>query len=641
MRDNEFRPANSTVLDAAALEQFIANRTIGAGPGPKRRYNLSVLPGTYLVAGPDQPHGYRRCGAHICLGFVAPLPPNVVLNMTGVTVILTQRDRSAVLVRNGRYFALHGLTTQYQTTPTNQAVVVGIGRDDPMNKSLTVRVEPGYPASDWDRDGKAFPCGVFIPGNSSSSKGWRPGTGMLTYTAIDRTLGSMNHTYTLYYDAGTLPSIGFEQIAVGDLLGCRPRDTAYTFHVQNCSGCKFESISLLGGPGFGFFEDSGGFSSNTFSRCKILPPPKPAGALHAPVLSTAADGLHSSQTRQGPRVQECRFERMGDDGIAIHGTYELVVDAPDRTTLIVSTSGSSDDTRLFKVGDWLRLYDTLLRLAGQIQVASSTLMPSSYLPKGNPTSKTLPKRYHQTGPFLCVKLAHELPVAEGTRVGFDWLLSNANRTGTGFHVQNNAVIDNHARAMNLKASNGIVTNNLLSGNFHGGIVVAPELYWGEADYSRNIEISSNVVSNVGYAKWSYGGIGVGATIPQGQKGNGGGRTFASADGHRNVSITNNTVSDCDTWAIWVSSTTNLQISGNTILRPWRQKTEATYPAPYPVPNGMVVFITEALSVDVYGNCVVDAGPFVISPLNVTSTASRRHIQKDWFCINQDNLTDTP
>jgi multisubunit Na+/H+ antiporter MnhF subunit len=493
--DNVFRPANSSVLDAAALERFVVNRTHGPPPGGGGWFNLSVLAGRYSVAGPDQPGGYGRCAAHLCFGFLAPLR-RVSLSMTAVTVVLGQRDRTAVVAQDAHSFNLLGLITVYQTTPSNQAVVVDIGRGNPANKSLTVRVEKGYPSTDWTSPGKPFPCGVFVP----EYQRWRPGTGMLTYTAIDRTRGSRDRLFTLFFDAGTLPSIGFEQIEVGDLLGCRPRDTDYTFVVRNCSGCTFDSISLYGGPGFGFFEDGGGSSSNKFLRCRILPPPTPAGAVHAPVLSTAADGLHSSHASFGPIVENCIFERMGDDGIAIHGSYLLVVSSPNSTSVIVASG--SRHTPNVQVGDRLWLYDPQLRPAAELEVASWAPMASSYLPPGNPASRSLPKRYHQTGPYLSVRLAGHLD----NRVGFDWLISNTARTGASFALRNNTVRDNHARAVNLKASDGVVAGNIFSDNFHGGIIVAPELYWGESDYSRNLQIESNVVTNAGSAKWSYGAL---------------------------------------------------------------------------------------------------------------------------------------
>jgi hypothetical protein len=177
-----------------------------------------------------------------------------------------------------------------------------------------------------------------------------------------------------------------------------------------------------------------------------------------------------------------------------------------------------------------------------------------------------------------------------------------------------------------------VRSNLFSGNFHGGIVVAPELYWAEADYSRNLRIESNTVSEAGYAKWSYGAIGVGATIPHGQKGNGGGTTFASGAGHASVSIVNNTVEDCDTWGIWVSSVVGLLLSDNRIQRSYERPTWATYPPPYPLPPGTLIFITESSDALVRGNCVLDPGPYVASIFNATATVALQNgSQSDFLC----------
>ena len=193
-------------------------------------------------------------------------------------------------------------------------------------------------------------------------------------------------------------------------------------------------------------------------------------AVHAPVLSTAADGLHSSHASNGPIVENCMFERMGDDGIAIHGSYQLVVSSPNNTTVILAASGSWGKTPV-QVGDRLWLYDPKLRPIAELQVASFAPMAPSYLPSGNPASRSLPKRYHQAGPFLSVRLTKALPSADhlGSRVGFDWLVSNANRTGNSFALRNNTVRDNHARAVNLKASEGDVLYNTFSGNFHGTV----------------------------------------------------------------------------------------------------------------------------------------------------------------------------
>ena len=200
-------------------------------------------------------------------------------------------------------------------------------------------------------------------------------------------------------------------------------------------------------------------------------------------------------------------------------------------------------------------------------------------------------------------------------------MSNVNRTGAGFELRDNTVSDSHSRGLMLKASTGSVVNNTVARAFHGGIIVTPELAWGEADYSRDLRIESNLVHAVGYAKWSYGAIALGATEAQGQKGNGGGTVFATGGGHRRVAIVNNTVDACDTWAIWVSSTSGLTLVSNRIRWPWHHQTWADYTPPYPLPNNTVVFITETAGAYCHGNCILDPGPFVEAGFNSTGTAA--------------------
>ena len=94
-----FRPANRSVLDAKALEEFVVARARRHEAGS---FSLSVQPGTYLVAGPDRPGGFSCCGAHLCFGCLgAALPPGS-LNMTGVKVVLGQRVHLADRARADR-----------------------------------------------------------------------------------------------------------------------------------------------------------------------------------------------------------------------------------------------------------------------------------------------------------------------------------------------------------------------------------------------------------------------------------------------------------------------------------------------------------------------------------------------------------
>lgn len=77
---------------------------------------------------------------------------------------------------------------------------------------------------------------------------------------------------------------------------------------------------------FGFYEETG--TRNTYINNRVVPYPGAVGsggAREAPLQSALADGFHAGSGFQGPTLIGNTFLNMGDDGIAIHGHFYLVV----------------------------------------------------------------------------------------------------------------------------------------------------------------------------------------------------------------------------------------------------------------------------------------------------------------------------
>lgn len=199
---------------------------------------------------------------------------------------------------------------------------------------------------------------------------------------------------------------------IGDLLGCRIAGGAFTFHVSGCENSTFDSVTLLGGPGFGYFAEGtnipGQRGGNTYRGCAIRRPPRPAGSFEDPLVSTSADGFHCAGLPWGPTLDSCHFEGMCDDGIAIHGSFRIITvssttlqegcDAPtfslphqDANYTTNSVWIVSDD---YLPGDTLRIYNTSFAPPlGASQAAFTILSVSaadpSYRPPKN-VSHTMP-----------------------------------------------------------------------------------------------------------------------------------------------------------------------------------------------------------------------------------------------------------
>jgi hypothetical protein len=302
-------------------------------------------------------------------------------------------------------------------------------------------------------------------------------------------------------------------------------------------------------------------------------------------------------------------ERMTDDGIAIHGAYALVAAKLNSTSIVLQTAG----VYIPDVGDTFRLYNkAFVPASGDYKVAGMAQMERNWRPKYN-TSKSLPRDgYKYAGPYYAVSFTKSVPVD----VGFDWVMNNADRNGNGFVLRNNSIHDHRARGMLIKASRGLIEENLINGSTLGGLIITPELSWGEADFVRDVTVRNNRIMNVGYGKQSYGAIALGATAYINHT-----RVFDSGKGHRNVSFISNHVSDIDTVALWITSASGVRLENNRFASIWKQPTWATCCPPYPVPLNTVIFATEADGIEATGNCIVDVGKYATTLVNITPTAA--------------------
>jgi hypothetical protein len=585
--------------------------------------------------------------------------------MSGVTLVMESRTAGALRVSNWAEVTLRGLSIEYATLPTNQAVITRIGAD---GRSFDVSVPVGYPLDDWAAASssrtrfddepmaprssllqpaattlKTFSCNVYV----GSSRFLRVGSGDV-YAQTIEALGA-SRAYRLHFSHDVGPNT--QAVQVGDTLGCRNARFAFTVHIDGCSHSRFEGLTLRGGPGFGFFHGrpSGGaedsnIGNNTFSRLVLTYPDPPAGSTALPVLSSSADAFHIAGVTVGPTIEHSVLEGHHDDGIALHGHYSLVVQSDDGTTQSDDRTArqsqhdsvQSDDrtTRQsqhdsvhsddrtarhsphvlshgsasivvtdadFGVGHALRLYDTAFHLAATARVTSVTRLPG-YVPPHN-VSHTMPSVLARAHSFL--RLGLQLRTLPPHRpIDWDSIVFNTARGCAGFALRNNTIRNHRARGMLVKADHGVISDNHIENSTLGGIIITPELYWGEGDYVTNLTVTRNVVRNVCIGKQCYGGIALGA------KGPGGGFVPGAPYGHRDIRITNNSIENVSQLSLLVTSAQYINMSDNSVVSPYTYTPVATCGPPLPFPKGQVVWMSEAGDVTVAANCIRQPGGLV-------------------------------
>ena len=108
------------------------------------------------------------------------------------------------------------------------------------------------------------------------------------------------------------------------------------------------------------------------------------------------------------------------------------------------------------------------------------------------------------------------------------IISNR-RMGNGFRIRNCTMGHNRARGLLIKASDGVIENNLIEGVEGWAVQISPEYEWMEGGYSRNIPIRGNTFRANGGSVHIAGSSGARKPLPP--------------DPNRNIVLTDNTVSD--------------------------------------------------------------------------------------------------
>ena len=204
-------------------------------------------------------------------------------------------------------------------------------------------------------------------------------------------------------------------------------------------------------------------------------------------------------------------------------------------------------------------------------------------------------------------------------IGFDYVAFNTERSCSGFQLINNTIRNHRARGMLIKASDGLIHGNHIENSTLGGIVITPELYWGEGDFVSNLTVTNNTVRSVCIGKQCFGGLALGATNP--------GKTFAGGPpyGHSDIHIIGNRFENISQMNLWVSSTKGLELVGNTFVSPYAYEPVADCCPPYPFPgvwprtDRTIVWMTETSGANVSGNCVQHPASGIWSGINTTST----------------------
>ena len=492
------------------LQGFI-NQQLQAG-----KSRIVVPPGRYRVA--------PRNHEHLALRNLT----DVQIIANGVEMICTETTR-ALTVSHCTNVTVRGLVIDYDPLPYTQGRITAISEDKQV---YDIELFDGYPAAETVRN---FKYEIFRPDTR-------------TLRCEDRAVRKLEVVDSRHLRLTSPGRHDHDPEQVGDLIviGSEYAPHGSAAHAVECDndvGVRLENMDLFASNCFGFIEDN--CDGTVYSRCRIdrrAPGDDPVKRASPRLRSLDADAFHSSDAIKGPSYLRCGARFMGDDCINIHGSYHIIMESQGGGLRVLAKGNMNirpGDPVELVLYNGERLPDAQavsVEPAGRIREDERAFLARQSMDAGLKSGRGLSRAF-------TVTLDREVNIPRGG------VICAANRIGSGFVVQDCDFGFNRSRGILIKASHGEISGNRMEGCWMSAILVSPECWWLEAGSSSDLTITGNRIMNC-------------RGIPIRIESIGGDGDIAPAGAHRNMTITDNTVTGCAMPGILVTSTAGLRIERN-------------------------------------------------------------------------------
>ena len=550
---------------------------------------VTVVPGEYELASNS---GF---GAQLFISYAEDL----TIIADDVTATATELN-TAIRLQYSDSVVVQGLTVDYAQLPFTQGTVTGIANDGSW---LDVLIHDGY----------ALPT----VGSTTRTITYESETGDVkpnTASRINSTIISQA-SRTVRIQSGIVAQ---DSTAVGDHVSLTlPIQTPHAFWVADSEGVRLEDVTVHASTVFAFFETGGG--SNEYIDLTVAPGERPAGATVDRLLSSNFDAFHSKNTDVGPRIERANFSGMGDDGIAINGDYQILVQN-DGDSIVIARKWNLS---VFEVGDRLRVFSeaenrfyetTITGISAATDTGISfTAARDLYLPQ-------LAGAESQFRDGLRLELSDPIPNDAGD------LVQNIDRNGAGFQVLDSVIENTRSRGLVLKADGGTISGNTIRHIATTGILISPEgRFFAESGFSSSVTIENNHISDVGFqfanpSSFDGGGIAVVAD------------PFDDFRGHNDIRIENNLLDRVVGANITITNASEVTVTDNIFRQSHLE--DRGHGEGFGVENRSLVWVTNSDSVTFSDNLIDRPGVFLQSAVDFGTSVSNVVGQNTFSEINQ-------
>ena len=430
---------------------------------------------------------------------------------------------------------LRNLFIDYDSLPFTQGVITRVDKD----RNWDVKIVPGYPRPEGPEVGldtvaKVWPVQVYDRKTLELKNPMR----FQKETKIEKTGPDTYHV------SGGIDRRG----DVGDVCVWSIREHHHPYRRQTvtsiwCEGCRFEDIVCYATPyGSCAFSEIHA-TSNVYRRCAIrrrAPEDDPVKRGMKRLRSGNHDAFNSRRSHVGPVLENCTFRHHCDDCVNISGYYGIIAEGKGRTWRVLAGEAP------VAPGDTAQVMSYAGRCPPDVTVVAvrkvGGIRPDE--------AKFLSNYGFCNGIENTVANAYEVTVDRDEDLPFGSVIASNRQLGNGFAIRGCDFGSCRARGMLIKASDGLMESNVVSGCFGPAVVSTPEYQWIEAGCSANLLIRDNDFrDNLDSGVWIGGYAGNGKQL--------------SWSAHRDIRIVDNRVSGSPK-GIVLENCTGYEVRGNEV-----------------------------------------------------------------------------
>ncbi len=401
-----------------------------------------------------------------------------VLDGQGATLVF-EPGGGKVILRECRNCSVKGLVLDLDPLPFTQGTILSV---DSAAKTAEIRIDTGYSAGDKKAKVKEYRCAFFDPSGERELE--------VLDTSTPLPVEVSPGIYRISSPRISEPMS--RNIKPGDRVALSMPSGGGGFQLSGCGGIKVEDVTVYAAGGFAFIENGFAEGGHTYERCRVVRRPG-SGRL----MAGASDGFHSITQHKGPTLRDCEISHCFDDLVNIHGFVSLAMEQTEKGAWIIAGPGGQD----FSKGSVVRFFRSPnAEPLGEAKITECQPYPALTSTKiENRIKEHLKKEYKglRMRNFFDAQPCRVRFDREVRLTPFDFV-SCPDFGGTGAVIEDCYFHDGHVRGILIKSAGSVVARCRFERLARSGLVIAPEIYWLEGPFPKDIRILENTFTDCGF-----------------------------------------------------------------------------------------------------------------------------------------------